>query len=377
MMQNIDVNFFKNVLKFEKGTFDKFIDFVHQTRYLIENDINSFYYLKHNMYDDFIKNGYKFDKHDLSDIEKIYLYAKEHKSDKKVDVLRYYGDIENVNPEICPFGLISKIDNVKLSGILYYINNYNPNDEIANKIILDNISLEEVNQYYDRLTETLSNYLEEYKDIIKELENRDLNVFWEYINDKNPNRHYSYFCNFCDYLKENYDKKDKIIKVLDKADELQIKDIDIIDDCDVLDGIYDVSYTQTLNTTSVDTNEKIPSGYIGKDVYTDGDKKWLGVMSTKIYPVEITNAKYVLLKNRKFNSGRLGYNSNNNSFVEVQTKLQVSDFDFDIEDLPSYSELHDFSTMPKIDFANADKQILHSRDIAQKKLVLKNKKSSI
>lgn len=385
MIENVDVPFFRRVLELERKTYEDFFNFVFEIINL--KDVityDDFLVFESMIFNQLGNNNSSFEDIDdfiRKEVNKIYdikilklnsyinylAYNKKIKLNNKVNILKYYGNKKNIDKRICAYGNISNIDYVDLQDVLNYIvmlGKMGEKDDIALSIILNTVSLEEAEKYYEQLIEKLKNFCVKYKEIIKELNHKKLikELFKYFQLSKWENKGVMFY-QMIEYLKNNNLKKDKIYIVLKKVEELQINRLNINIGSQVPSEIYSVQLTKFQyenRSMSYGKGEKREENrYGGTYIYTDGVKNWLIKTASAneqndfkdTYKIEIKNFKYVLF-NRKMVDDETLFGPR----FHIISELQIYDFDMDISTLPSYEELQSFKVPPQIDFIQVEEK---------------------
>lgn len=404
MIENIDTVFFRKVLELEN--YDAFFAIVTELSefkdYLTYYD---FLILRNSLFKEIANNNYNFENIDDEIRKKIsksfsetilklysymnYLsYRKKINLEERVDVLKYYGDIKNIDERICAYSNIDNIDCVEYKDVLDYIvtiSKEGKKDDIALSILLNKVSLEETEKYYEQLIEKMKNFLIKYKKVIEELNNKKLlEELFEYFYKSilGWSNEYYMFSQMIEYLKVNNLKKDKIYTVLKKVEELKIDKLNISVKPSLPSEIHDV-YISKFKEAYYYTEKKetIKNGYAGTYIYTDGIKNWL--IKTKIgnyknnfedtYKMEISDFNYVLINNKLIDRGEdccgpfFG-----GPYLNRTTTMQIYDFDMDISTLPTYEELYSFNIEPQVDFTKVQEKTEAVDTILQIEMAIKD-----
>lgn len=383
MIKNVDTAFFRKILELDARIYEDFFNFVTEIIDLKDNiTYDDFLVFKSSIFNQLANNNYSFENiddlirervnksYDVA-ILKLYSYmnylghSKKIDLNDKVDVLKYYGDINNIDERIFPYSNDHNIDCVNLQDVLNYIvmiGKQGKKDDIALSIILNAVSLKETEKYYEQLIEKLKNFCIKYKDVIEELEYKKLmGELFEYFQLSKRSDKCKMFHKMIEYLKGNNLRKDKIYTVLKKVEELQIDQLNINVECQISSEIYNVRFSKFqkayYNEKNNEQNETIENGYAGTYIYTDGAKNWLIKTESAnpknnfedTYTIEISNFKYVLLNDKQIDWGDDCIGPFFGPYLDRITKLQIYDFDMDISILPSYEDLNSFKISPQID----------------------------
>lgn len=391
MIENVDVTFFRKVL--ELDNYEEFLNFVTEAKEL-KNIItyDDFLVFRDSIFNQLRNNNYNFQNIDdvireelnrsydttILKLDSYMNYLSHNKKinlNEQVDVLKYYGDIKNIDERICAYSNISNIDRVEIQDVLNYlmmISKVGKKDDIALSIILDRISKEEFESYYEQLIEKMKNFCQKYEDVIKELNNKKLiNELFKYFQLAmiGWSKEYNMFQQMIEYLKVL--KKDKIYTVLKKVEELQINQVNISIEREVKSEIHNIELSKFKKAYY--NKETIENGYAGTYIYTDGDKNWLVKTGSAhyennfedTYKVEISNFKYVLVNDKLIDRGDDCDGPFFGPYLSIISKLQINDFDMDISTLPSYEELHSFKIKPQVDFIKVEERTKSADTILQ------------
>lgn len=388
MIKNVDTTFFKKILELDERIYESFFNFVTEMSDLKDNiTYDDFLVFKYSIFFELANNNCSFENIDdlirekLNEIYdatilKLYSYMSylDHSKDinlnNKVDILKYYGDIKKIDESIFPYSNVHNIDYVNLQDVLDYVvtlEKYGKKDDIALSIILNIVSLNETEIYYEKLIEKWKNFCIKYKDVIKKLDQKELmKELFEYLQLSEWEDKRNMFYQMIEYLKNNNLKRDKIYTVLKKVEELQIDQVSINVEGQISSEIYNIRFSKFkkayYNTPNDELVETIENGYAGTYIYTDGVKNWLVKMECAtsknhfedIYTVEISNSKYVLWNDKQIDWGEDYIGSG--LHLDRITKLQIYDFDMDISTLPTYEELNSFKINPQIDFIQVEEK---------------------
>lgn len=385
MIENVDVPFFRRVLELEGKTYEDFLNFVFEIINL--KDVityDDFLIFRASIFAKIASNDYNFLNIDNVIMErisnsfnattlKLYSYMKYLADNKKiyledkVDVLKYYGDIKNIDKKICAYDNIENLDFVNLEDVLNYImeiGRKGNKDDIALSIILNIVSLEEAEKYYEQLIEKLKNFCVKYKAIIKELNHKKLiKELFDYLLLSKFDDKIKMLCQMIEYLKNNNLKKDKIYTVLKKVEELRINRLNINIGVQIRSEIYSVQLTKFQEVCHYENNGKgekrEENRYGGTYIYTDGVKNWLIKTASAnrqnnfedTYKIKVKDFKYVLFNHKMVDDENLF-----GPRFHIISKLQIYDFDMDISTLPSYEELQSFKVPPQIDFIQVEEK---------------------
>lgn len=387
MIKNVDTTFFRKILELDARIYEDFFYFVTEIIELKDNiTFDDFLVFKSSIFNQLANNNYTFENIDDLIREKInkscdvtilnlysymnYLgHSKKIDLNDKVDVLKYYGDIKNIDKRIFPYNNVRNIDCVNLQNVLDYIikiGTQGKKDDIALSIILNTVSLNEAEKYHEQLIEKLKNFCIKYKNVIEELEHKKLiRELFEYLQLSKWSDKGEMFHQMIEYLKGNKLKKDKIYTVLKKVEELKIDQLNINVECQISNEIYNVRFSKFqkayYNAKNDEQDGTIENGYVGTYIYTDGAKNWLVKMESAhqknnyedTYTIEISNFKYVLLNDKQID---WEYDCIGGPYLGIITKLQIYDFDMDISNLPTYEELNSFKIKPQIDFIQVEEK---------------------
>ena len=400
MIENINVTFFRNILDFDNKTYDNFFNFVSDISDLMKDIIyNDWLILQYNFVDKFINNDYSFEgiddlmKTSIDDnykfkLSKMASYLKYLVNNGKInlqseiDVIKYYGSLENVPKEIYPYGNVdNSVTLESVTGYAEYLSNFwhCHVDNVVPLIILDIVSLEDIEKHYDTLTETFKNICMQYKDVIKELESRNLKkCFNDYILSKNI-----MFYKMLEYLKSNYSKKDKIYDVLKKVEELKIVNVNIRNKDN--NSIHEVEFSHfdVAKIKHGREEESLEDGYAGTYIYTDGIKKWLLQKENPntykayqhTYVVEIRKFNYILFNHKHIDWGEDEFFwPCAVPYLSKTTELDIYDFDIDINTFPTYEELNDFKIKPQFDSVIVKNKTAALNSILQVESLIKDTK---
>ena len=330
MIKNINVKFFKDVLKLDD--LNLFLDFIYDLENY-QNKYSDMVFLLNYVFSYGKEDDAKALLENLLTIDhQIYFYVmhnEEHlKFDLKepIDIVKMYGGVNKLPEGIIPYNIEANLNNYNFNDLLKYIYNNEPDDIIMN-YISKYITSEEVNAFYEKITAIIFNMLKKYQKL--RLYFKD-NIWFRirmFLDNYNKNDFYK----FCHYLKDNYDKKDMIYQVLAKLDSLDIKYFDkVFDDLDINKEYVKSSYKLGIEYK---TNEPI---YTGCEIYTDGVVTYFAQEKNNKFPIKVNNAKYVL-ENEKSEDDEviLGIK------INIHNHIIIKDFDFSLNTLPTKEELND------------------------------------
>lgn len=165
------------------------------------------------------------------------------------------------------------------------------------------------------------------KDILRELLNSTAIDIFKYFNLEGYLSLYS-------YLSENYDKKDEYLSKLDALRNLGF-------------GYFWYAPEDNLDKTEIIEIEDRENKYSGvgiSGIFTDGNMEALvQEVDNSKYPVKLTGANYILR-----------YFQNYVDELYETNFIILKNLDFDINTLPTYEDLFEKVTLPKIDFEKAE-----------------------
>ena len=137
MIENVDVTFFRKVL--ELDNYEEFLNFVTEAKEL-KNIItyDDFLVFRDSIFNQLRNNNYNFQNIDdvireelnrsydttILKLDSYMNYLSHNKKinlNEQVDVLKYYGDIKNIDERICAYSNISNIDRVEIQDVLNYL----------------------------------------------------------------------------------------------------------------------------------------------------------------------------------------------------------------------------------------------------------------
>ncbi len=393
MIENVDVTFFRKVL--ELDNYEEFLNFTTELMELMNNiTYDDFLVFRDSIFNQLRNNNYNFQNIDdvireelnrsydttilkLNSYMNYLSHNKKINLNDRIDVLKYYGDIKNIDERICAYSNISNIDCVELQDVLNYlmmISKVGKKDDIALSIILDRISKEESESYYEQLIEKMKKFCQKYEDVINELHNKKLiNELFKYFQLAiiGWSKEYNMFQQMIEYLKVNNLKKDKIYTILKKVEELQINQVNISIEREVKGEIHNIGLSKFKKAYY--KKETIENGYVGTYIYTDGDKNWLVKTGSAhyennfedTYKVEISKFKYVLVNDKLIDRCDDCDGPFFGPYLSIISKLQINDFDMDISTLPSYEELHSFKIKFQVDFIKVEERTKSADTILQ------------
>ncbi len=357
----MDVNFFLQALKLDKDSLNELQDFDKEINMLLSAN-NSVYmkdiiHLYKGLYSDFINRNFNINDdrqvkfYGRKDIDfQMYLYIcylithdlANFQEDDHIDVLKYYDSPEKV-PEALTHGYLSNIDNIRFYQVLSYllVAPFN-GDPIPFQIMCNYVNPHEARKFYDDLVKKINLHFEKYYNVIKEIETGLLKGYWDY---KENRSNFSNITNVLNYLNHNLKQKEQIYQVCEACHNLGIETIEIADNQNIFESYKSSYHFGSANVKINNQWQRFVNVFAGREIFTDGDVQYLSQQNKYSYPIIIKNPKYILINDRDSGDDEDSWLIN----VEIKNKLIVTDFNFDINLLPTKEKLYDLTQDMKID----------------------------
>ena len=354
MIKNVDVKFFRQILNLDENLVYEFLGFSDEIKKLEDIYGKSYAYIR------YIYGYLNKDSCSYEDIFKFislgakicfYVYYLKQNNllnfdlNEFIDIRELYknSDLKNIDPYN-----MKNLDYYNFHDLLLYIL-YNDRDEIALNFIFKFINKDEVNKFIEEFLNKLKFILKKHENVLSKLKEINCNI-WSYIN-KNMDDKKDFYA-FSNYIKEHFNLVGKIKEVINKIALLNIDTFDIALESTDIDKAYSKEKHQI--NYPVRYNDRIfREGFYGCEIYTDGKITYLG-KKEYTYPVIVSGAKYVLVNDKYIDDDDMGFCWD----LKIDNYLIISDFDFDINTLPSYEDLYLFSREIKIN----EKEALAKKD---------------